>query len=69
MDSLFIDNDYKYEYKKIKISDLLDYINQKKSNINPEYQRNDAWQNKNKSRLIESIFHNYFIPPIIVSNN
>lgn len=69
MDSLFIDNNYKYEYKKIKISDLLDYINHKQWNINPEYQRNDPWSEKNKTRLIDSIFHNYFIPPIIISNN
>lgn len=69
MDSLFIDNNYKYEYKKIKISDLLDYINHKQWDINPDYQRKDAWPGKNKTRLIDSIFHNYFIPPIIVSHN
>lgn len=43
----------------------------KKGNIdlNPSFQRRDAWNDKNKSKLIESLMLGLPVPPIILAEN
>jgi hypothetical protein len=35
-------------------------------NLNPPYQRGDVWSREKQQRLIQSLFENYYIPPIIL---
>ena len=44
---------------------IVDFVQQKQwVNTRPEYQRRQVWDNKKKSRLIESLLMNVPIPPI-----
>ncbi len=49
---------------------IVDYINDKKwVTVRPQYQRRPVWDNKKKSRLIESLLMNVPIPPIYLYEN
>lgn len=37
--------------------------------LSPDFQRRDAWENKEKSRLIESLMLGFPVPPIILAEN
>lgn len=46
---------------------IVDLINRDKIDLNPEMQRREVWDNKKKSKLIESIILNIPIPQIILA--
>ncbi len=49
---------------------IVDFIKDKKwMNIRPEYQRRLVWDNKKKSRFIESLLMNVPVPPIFLYEN
>ena len=50
----------------IKVSMLADLFNGKEYNLHPEYQRRITWDNKKRSKLIESLIINIPIPPIFL---
>ncbi|WP_202898790.1 GmrSD restriction endonuclease domain-containing protein [Mycoplasmoides pirum] len=53
----------------IKTISIFNLINSKDDyNPNSWYQRNEAWKNKNKQSLINSIINDFYIPPILVAS-
>ena len=58
----------KYDYEQFEIRDFYDLYLQKKNKINfkPVYQRSFSWNKDKQNLFIDSIIHNYIIPPIIL---
>ncbi|KZO93092.1 hypothetical protein CALVIDRAFT_540344 [Calocera viscosa TUFC12733] len=46
---------------------LFDEMESKEIDLDAEYQRDVVWPDKNQSKLIDSIFRNYYIPPVVFS--
>jgi hypothetical protein len=44
---------------------LVDLIDRKKIDLNPEYQRDVVWSERKMSHLIDSLLQNYYVPPIL----
>ena len=52
-----------------KITEIIGNFSTKKYKFNDEYQRQpDAWSQKNKSMLVDSVINDYYIPPILIAN-
>ena len=49
------------------IVDLVRKIDRKALNLAPDFQRNEVWDDKKKSRFIESILLNYPLPPLYLN--
>ncbi|KAF5319363.1 hypothetical protein D9619_008672 [Psilocybe cf. subviscida] len=47
------------------VSALYDFIKQGMIDLDPEYQRGVVWTDKKQSELINSIFDNYYVPPVV----
>ena len=46
---------------------ILDFVREKQwMNLHPEYQRRLVWDNKKRSRFIESVFMNLAVPPVFL---
>ncbi|KZT54225.1 hypothetical protein CALCODRAFT_485737 [Calocera cornea HHB12733] len=46
---------------------LFDEIESGEIDLDAEYQRDVVWPDKNQSKLIDSVFRNYYIPPVVFS--
>lgn len=51
------------------VQTIVDQINQKNIELNPNFQRRNAWNDTRRSRLIESIMMGYPIPEIILATD
>ncbi|KAG6857101.1 hypothetical protein H0H87_009662 [Tephrocybe sp. NHM501043] len=54
-----------YEERKVTIRDLHNSIHEGSIDLEPSYQRDVVWPDSKQIGLIHSIFHNYYIPPIV----
>ncbi|MBA7533985.1 hypothetical protein ES705_26231 [subsurface metagenome] len=52
----------KYTFRELTIEKLVNIIDQKKVDLNPEYQRNFIWSPRDQSDLIDTILKKYPIP-------
>lgn len=51
----------RFKLKTMQIMDIARYYKNNKFIYNPEYQRSEVWENKNKQKLIDSILRGYSI--------
>jgi Protein of unknown function DUF262. len=51
------------------IGSLIDQLERKNIDLNPRFQRRDAWNSKKKSRLIESLIYGLPIPQIVLAED
>lgn len=72
-DNIDIDAKYERGYSRVvtetgsyKVSLIKDIFEQENYNLHPEYQRRITWDNKKRSKLIESLIINIPIPPIFL---
>lgn len=72
-DNIDIDAKYERGYSRVvtetgsyKVSLIKDIFEQQNYNLHPEYQRRITWDNKKRSKLIESFIINIPIPPIFL---
>lgn len=56
----------KFQNKELTISGLLELINKRKIDLQPPYQRNFIWTNKDQQLLIDSILKGYPLPSFFV---
>lgn len=45
--------------------DLIELMHYGEIDLEPEYQRDVVWTEARQEALIDSLFHNYYIPPIL----
>lgn len=58
--------DMKHEFKEIKLSDLVEWIETKKIDLNPSYQRNFIWSPKDQSELIDTMLKGFPLPNFFI---
>lgn len=51
------------------VETIYSQISQKNIDLNPKYQRRNAWNDKKRSRLIESLILGYPVPEIVIAEN
>lgn len=56
----------KFQNKELTIRELLDLVNSRKINLQPPYQRNFIWTNKDQQLLIDSILKGYPLPSFFI---
>lgn len=56
----------KYSFEEITISELISWIDSKKVDLNPSYQRNFIWSPKDQQSLMDSILLGYPLPNFFV---
>ncbi|MBF0567479.1 MAG: DUF262 domain-containing protein [Nitrospirae bacterium] len=54
---------------KFSVFEFLRKMKQKKIEMDPEFQRNEVWNNKQRSRFIESILMNIPLPPLYLNQD
>ncbi len=56
----------KYSFEEITIGELTDWVDNKKIDLNPSYQRNFIWSTKDQSELIDTILKGYPLPNFFI---
>jgi len=76
----YIDEEYDERSKGFKVDDILDFpeaktftmaeihekIHECQIDVNPPYQREVVWDEKRQVGLIDSLFRNFYIPPVLL---
>lgn len=59
----------KYKFQEITIAQLVDFIDNERLDLNPDYQRNFIWSKQDQSDLVDTLLKEYPLPNFFMYDN